>query len=322
MGAHMGFDERYEDRKGFDTAFLRPGKADANVLLPALSPALAQKATRLTATPKQVVLRYRHFSVVLHKVRRFAIYSAANVDFKGRYDLARPKDAWRLDPRVAPDAQVGERLYRDNAFDRGHLTRREDQEFGSSPDDAIASAADTCHWTNCTPQHAKFNQGSQLWQGLERHILEGAVDADHFRAQVITGPVFDSKYPVLRGFETTPYPLRYWKVVAAINRSGKLFATAYLLDQRNTIAQFGLRGAPDIPFTPFKTYQTTIEAIERLAQLTFTGTNGSSRMSLSAFDPLSQRNARSFLRAGAARTSRGASAQIPIATLDDLVLKP
>ena len=318
----MAFDENYEDRKGFDPAFLRPGKADAQVLLPSLSPALAKKATTLTGRPKDIVLRYRHFSLVLHDVRRFAIYSAANVDFKGRYELARPKDVWRLDPRISSDVQVGDTFYSGNAFDRGHLTRREDQEFGSSPDDAIASAADTCHWTNCTPQHARFNESAQLWQGLERHILEDAVDADHFRAQVITGPVFDAKDPTLKGFEATPYPLRYWKVVAAINRSGKLFATGYLLDQRDTIAQYGLRGAPEIPFTPFKTYQMTIASIERLTHLTFTGTRGSSRMSLSAFDPLTQRSARSRLDPRAERGSPGVGPQVRLATLDDLVLQP
>ena len=141
-----------------------------------------------------------------------AIYSAANVDFKGRYELTRPKDVWRTDPRISPDVQVDDSFYTGNAFDRGHLTRREDQEFGSSPEDAIASAADTCHWSNCTRQHARFNESAQLWQGLERHILEEAVDADHFRAQVITGPVFGAKDPILKGFEATPYPLRYWKV--------------------------------------------------------------------------------------------------------------
>jgi endonuclease G len=318
----MAFDTNYGDRKGFDPAFLWPGKADAQVLLPSLSPDLAKKAATLTGKPTEVVLRYRHFSLVVHKVRRFAIYSAANVDFKGRYDLARPQDVWRLDPRISPDLQVSDSFYSGNAFDRGHLTRREDQEFGSSPSQAIASAADTCHWTNCTPQHARFNEGSQLWQGLERHILEEAVDADHFRAQVITGPVFDSHDPVLSGFEAIPYPLRYWKVVAAINRAGKLFATAYVLDQSDTIAQFGLRGAPDVPFTPFKTYQTTIASIERLTQLTFAGTRGSSRMSLSAFDPLTQRNARSLLSGGVERGERGVDTQVPITTLDDVVLQP
>jgi hypothetical protein len=58
------------------------------------------------------------------------------------------------------------------------------------------------------------------------------------------------------------------------------------LDQSETIAQFGLRGAPEVPFTPYKTFQTTIAAIEKLTKLTFAATKDTSRMSLSAFDPL------------------------------------
>ena len=240
----MALDDDYSGHTGFDPAFLSAGKADGRVFLPALGPALAQKATTLSARPKETVLKYRNFSVVMHRIRRFAIYSAANVDFKGRFELTRPKDRWRFDPRIPAEMQVGESFYTRNAFDRGHLTRREDLEFGPTPEEAIDAAADTCHWTNCMPQHAKFNQGKQLWQGIERHILESAVDKADFRAQVITGPIFDAEDPVLTGFEETPYPLRYWKVVAAINASGKLFATAYLLDQRGTIAEFGLRALP------------------------------------------------------------------------------
>jgi len=317
----MAFDDDYSDRNGFDPTFLRAGKAHGQVFLPALSPALALSATTLLGQPKQNVLRYRHFSVVMHKTRRFAIYSAANVDFNGRYELARPKDLWRVDPRIPLEGQVAEAFYTHNAFDRGHLTRREDQEFGPTTADAIEAAADTCHWTNCMPQHAKFNEGSQLWQGLERHILEEAVDKDHFRAQVITGPVFDAKDPVLTGFKETPYPLRYWKVVAAINASSKLFATAYVLDQRDTIAQFGLRGAPDVPFTPFKTYQTTIAAIEKLTQLTFTGSRGARRMSLSNFDPLTKREARPRLADGPVRSAAGDEPMVPLTRLDQVLLQ-
>jgi DNA/RNA endonuclease G, NUC1 len=317
----MAFDKIYSDRKGFDPAFLRPGKADGQVFLPALSPALAQKATALLGEPKANVLKYRHFSVVMHKTRRFAIYSAANVDFKSRHELARPKDLWRIDPRIPTEAQVAGDFYAHNALDRGHLTRREDQEYGATATDAVDAAADTCHWTNCTPQHAKFNEGSQLWQGLERHILEQAVDKDHFRAQVITGPIFDAQDPTLSGFEGTPYPLRYWKVVAAINAAGKLFATAYVLDQRDTIAQFGLRGAPDVPFTPFKTYQTTIAAIEKLTQLKFTGTKGTSRMSLSAFDPLKERHTRPRIGDRSARSAAGQEPMVQLTQLDQVVLE-
>ena len=53
-----------------------------------------------------------------------------------------------------------------------------------------------------------------------------------------------------------------------------------------------MRGAPEIPFTPYKTFQTTIAAIEKLSQLTFTGTRGASRMSLGAFDPLTKQRER------------------------------
>lgn len=281
----------YADRKGYDSAFLRPGKRDGRVYLPTLSAELKKSATVLTGSRTNVVLKYRCYSVVMHRVRRFAIYSAANVDFSGRSPLTRPTDVWRVDPRIAATAQVDDAYYAGNRFDRGHLTRREDLEYGVDAAAALAAAADTCHWTNCTPQHARFNESAQLWQGLERHILEQAVEKNGFRAQVITGPIFDAGDPLLDGFPDTPYPLRYWKVVAAIDAAGDLFATAYVLDQKDVIAQYGLREAPAVPFTPFKTYQTTIAEIERLTALAFTGSRGAKRTPLSAFDPLARQAA-------------------------------
>jgi len=67
-----------------------------------------------------------------------------------------------------------EAFYTHNQFDRRLLTRREDMEFGADQTEALTSAADACHWTNCTPQHARFNESAQLWQGLEKRILEQA----------------------------------------------------------------------------------------------------------------------------------------------------
>jgi endonuclease G, mitochondrial len=94
--------------------------------------------------------------------------------------------------------------------------------------------------------------------------------------RVITGPVFGARDPVVPGFPDTRYPLRYWKVVAAINASDKPFATAYVLDQRAEIAP-ATRGAPEIPFTPYKTFQTTIANIETLTALRFTRAPSASR---------------------------------------------
>lgn len=288
----MPFDADYSSRRGYDAAFLRPGKLDGRVFLPELSAALTKLAVPRLDVPKDNVLHYHHYSVVMHRKRRFAVYSAANVDFGGRSAMTRPKDVWRLDPRIPASAQVSESFYANNQFDRGHLTRREDLAFGATAAAAFDAATDTCHWTKCTPQHAKFNEGRQLWQGIERHILEEAVLKDHFRAQVLTGPVFDSNDPVLGGFADTPYPLRYWKVVASINASNQLFATAYVLDQRATIAAFGLKAAPEVPFTPYKTFQTKISQVERLTGLAFRAGKGSQRASLGEFDPLTRTKAR------------------------------
>lgn len=301
----------YSDRTGYDPAFLRPGKVDGRVFLPKLSHDLEAEATRLSGDAEAYVLPYRHYSLVMHRKRRFAIYSAANVDYSGRFDMLRPKDKWLTDSRIPVESQVGAAFYKRNQFDRGHLTRREDMEFGQTKEEALAAAADTCHWTNCTPQHAKFNESAQLWQGIERHILEDAVAPDQFRAQVITGPVFDANDPVLDGFPDSPYPMRFWKVAAAINASGKLFATAYVLDQREVIDQYGVRGPPEVPFTPYKTFQTTIAEVERLTGLTFMGTKGSKRVPLREFDPLAKRP----------RTrGTGSGAYLELASVDNIIV--
>jgi endonuclease G, mitochondrial len=299
------FDANYDDRDGFDVGFLRPGKLDGRVFLPTLSAALAAQAAPLLGKNKGVVLAYHHYSVVLHKVRRFAIYSAASIDFSGRFSIPRKNDVWRIDPRIPAELQVTAACYENNQFDRGHLTRREDLEYGATEADAMVAANDTCHWTNCTPQAAKFNEGKQLWAGLELHILEQAVEKNRFRAQVITGPVFGTRDPVIPGFPGLRYPLRYWKVVAAINASDRLFATAYVLDQRGQIAP-ATRGAPEVPFTAYKTFQTTIANVEALTDLSFTCGQGAKRVALKTFDPLAK--------------AKVVGGYLPLETLDDVVL--
>src|SRR4029450_846983 len=111
--------------------------------------------------------------------------------FGGRFDMSRPEDNWRVDPRIQAEHQITNFYYKKNQFDRGHLTRREDLEFGATAVKALQSAADTMHWTNATPQHKGFNQSKELWQGVERHLLEEAILQEAFNAQVITGPILE-----------------------------------------------------------------------------------------------------------------------------------
>ncbi len=275
------FDADYAARRGFDPAFLG---AKVKVHLPTLG-ANAANAAPLLGAPKQNVLHYHGYSLVMHAARRLALYSAANVDFARRFSLRRPADVWRSDPRILADHQLGEFYYRRNQFDRGHLTRREDMEYGATRQVALQWAADTCHFTNCAPQHSRFNQNRETWQGLERHLLEDSMDRADFRATVITGPVLAADDPVWEKFPAIPYPLRFWKIAVALTAGGKLFATAFLLDQTDAIKRFGIE-ALDAPFGAFKTFQLKISEIERLTGLGFAATVGGKKQSLSAFDPL------------------------------------
>jgi endonuclease G, mitochondrial len=273
------FDSNYDNRKGYNPEFL--GAEEHQVGFPKLSPGLESEVTELSKPQKnnKYILHYNNYSVVMHRKRRFAIYSAANVSFGDRYLMGRPSDVWRLDPRIPQADQVGEFYYARNKFDRGHLTRREDLEFGKTPELALGSAGDTCHFTNCTPQHAGFNQSREIWQGIERHVLEEAIVKGKYNAQILTGPIFDDSDP---DFKAIQYPVQYWKIAAALNSAGELFATAYLASQADVIARLGIEA--DVPFSPFKLFQVKIAEIERLTGLSFV--YGKDERPLMECDPL------------------------------------
>lgn len=312
------FDEDYSKRKGFDPDFL--GTGALAVGLPVMGDAVEAVAAPLLK-PKngnKFVLDYHNFSVAMHKVRRLPIYSAANVSFGNRFDMSRPTDVWRRDPRILAEYQLENWYYASNQFDRGHMTRREDLEFGSSPKGALASAADTCHWTNCVPQHSRFNQNKEIWQGIERYVLEQSILEGEINAQIITGPILDDGDPEYRKVK---YPLQFWKVVAAVTSKKKLFATAYVAGQEEVIAQFGIE-VTEVPFGAYKTFQTKITEIERLTGLTFVcGANGKAR--LRDFDPLEQETARRPRRRARPQESIGRfmpEAYYEISELEDIQL--
>jgi endonuclease G len=301
---NVPFDATYRDRKGFVPDLLGTGAKRVN--LPILSPDLLQAAAKLLppAAPDEYELKYHNFTVVMHQTRRLAIYSAASVRGDQRYislerDNYSDEGDWRRDPRIPVKAQLENFYYKGNRFDRGHLSRNEDLEFGPTPTSAIQSALDTFHYTNIAPQHDAFNrknlhQGDDprgldvaLWGQLEKHILEQTMFTTKFAAQIFSGPLLDEGDPVLDAYPEIPYPVRYWKVLAALDSDGKLSATAFLLDQSDVIGRFGLDEAA--PFGAFKTYQVRVAQIERLTGLTFTSGQGAS---LSKVDPLESASVR------------------------------
>jgi len=199
-------------------------------------------------------LDYEHFSILMSKSRRLALFTAVNIDGSASVSVPRGGDPWAFDGRIPEAAQAGDELYADNDFDRGHLVRREDPNWGPT---ASVANRDTFHFTNCAPQLSVFNQRS--WLSLEDYIL-GNTRRVGERATVFTGPVFRGNDPVYRG---VAIPLAYWKVVAFIHDDGRPSASAYLIDHDVDL------DAQSLLFGAFKTYQRSVLAIEGLTNLDF-----------------------------------------------------
>ncbi len=215
-----------------------------------------------------VVLPYTHFSVVFRPDRRLAAATAVAIDGGRLVDTPR-EDDWRLDPRLPEDAQAGKDVYSNNPLDKGHLVRRVDPVWGSA-EEAGTADSDTFHYTNAAPQMDVFNQGKQLWQGLENFLLEHAEQFGR-RLTVFTGAVLADTDPPYRGIRV---PLQFWKV-AAFLQDGGLAATGYVLDQSPDLSKDAAaravkeaaRAGDPPPLGAFRTFQVPVADLAELTGL-------------------------------------------------------
>ena len=259
----LEIDPDYASRPGFDEAFLGDGghRVPLPVVPAALTPMLALATTGAGA---KTVLRYHHSSIVMHRVRRLALFTAVNIDGTRTYDLERSSDRWVLDPRIAPSEQTDNDVYVGNDLDRGHLVRRRDPVWGDSETEAKFANDDTFHYTNCSPQHARFNRNEHTWNGVENYILYNA-ENHGLKVCVFTGPVLADDDDVYRG---VMLPRQYWKVVTMLRRSDdRLSTTAYLLSQASLLA--GLEADEEFQYGAYRTYQVRVSRIAELTGLDF-----------------------------------------------------
>ncbi|MEV8533333.1 DNA/RNA non-specific endonuclease [Streptomyces sp. NPDC051211] len=242
------------DRTGYDEAFLGP-------VVPLPLPASDGIETE--------ILPYTHFTVVLRPDRRLAASTAVCIDGSRLLEDVPRDDVWEFDPRVPESQQAGNDIYRNNSLDRGHLVRRLDPVWGTAPE-AHRANTDTFRYTNAAPQADVFNQGKQLWQGLENHLLDHAAQFDR-KLSVMTGPVLQDSDPPYRGIQV---PLRFWKVAAFLH-AGALASTGYILDQSPDLsrdyerAMAGAKPGDPPPLGPFRTFQVPVTDIAELTGLDF-----------------------------------------------------
>jgi DNA/RNA endonuclease G (NUC1) len=274
--AAISIDSDYGNREGYDPEFL--GGGPLSVPLAGLSETQRRDAARVDgAEPEDDAceLKYHHFSLVMNRRRRLPFFTAVNIDGRTPRSPERDNDRSSYDPRVDRNAQIGNELY-GRPFDRGHLVRRLDPAWGRTRRMAKAANDDTFHWTNCSPQHFRFNEGKNLWAGLEDYLLQKA-GAERKRLTVFTGPVFEADDPEYR---EVLIPKRFWKV-AVLARDGALAALGFLVSQEALLRDFLSFGPQDVA----RTFQLPIRRIEKATGLRFGTITDLDALSVTDFTP-------------------------------------
>lgn len=250
-------DDELDDRKGYDPDFLG---------LSVPLPTLADRSKASTTDAGDIELRYEHFSLVMNKERRLAFFTASNVTAEpgakkpepgkayGRKPLGglgeNDREKWFTDPRIPATHQLPDRFFnRDRqAFDKGHLVRRDDVTWGRTYAEVRRANGDTYHVTNCSPQVAGYNQSrlKGLWGRLENEVLD---QAGGEQLTVFAGPVFAENDQRFAGVDDespidVKIPRQYWKVVVAV-KDGALQSFGFLLRQDLSGVDYGAPGGEE-----------------------------------------------------------------------------
>lgn len=273
-------------RSGYSEKFLGSDKA-IRVPLPRIPDWMAEDVTPVIGGG--TVLKYQHYSLVMSKSRRQAIFTAVNVNGARMMRLDRKDrdpdnpiepgivpeaaaDTWYYDDRIPVEDQLGPRFYDLSSFDFGHLVRRLDPVWGPAKDPVrLARVAndDTFYMTNCSPQEVRFHRGRPLssdvtnWTKLEEAVLD-VVDDRNRKVSILTGPVLDPRDPSLGGVKV---PQAYWKIVAYVD-AGRLRAHGFLLWQTQEIASAEVKFEAALSF-PSASGPVALREIARLTGLDF-----------------------------------------------------
>jgi endonuclease G len=180
-------------------------------------------------------------------------------------------DKWYRDNRIDYDVQLNDDYYAKSGFDRGHLARREDAEWGTTVAKAKLAADMTCSYANAAPQVPTLNRATfgyhGRWGQLEQELLEKGVENESGKAGricVFAGPLFDGDDPVFKGVQVA---LDFYKIVVWYDGTGTLRTTCFRLSQTKLVGQieFEVLRFDEV----FKSSQIPIGTIEEATGLQF-----------------------------------------------------
>ncbi|NMH89578.1 DNA/RNA non-specific endonuclease [Flavivirga algicola] len=238
----------------------------------------------------QYMLDYSNYSVFQNPFRKFPYFTIANIDgelFKHvtRKELFSGKgDKWSKDSRIPKEHQLGRELYtaERSDFDKGHLTKREDVQWGAEDDEAISAAESTFFFTNAVPQVDRLNRG--IWRRIEDYILHHEVVKNSLKISLFTGPILqenDPDFVTPVKDEVIKLPYMFWKVIYYL-KNGELHRTGFLTSQKRKLEERRIvrpvmRGDDEedlfMNFKDAETYQVRVDFIEKIANLKFAEAN-------------------------------------------------
>jgi endonuclease G len=255
--------------KGYQAKFLG---SNYKINLPQPQTALRRFIAKVDGTDN-IVLNYFQYSVIFHATRRMPVISAINVEgnLAERLDKSKRKDVWLRDRRIDFYVQLDDKFYTGSKFNRGHMSRREDANWGVTPEEAKRNADMTCMFTNACPQVAELNQSSRkgLWGKLEEAVLENGASIEQgnkARISVFNGPIFKSDDPVLRGVQV---PMDFFKIVLWLTDNSQLKATAFKLTQTGKTNEIDFEQLDINENIEFKEYQCSISSLQIATQIDF-----------------------------------------------------
>lgn len=211
---------------GFDIEFLGE---DKKIDLPKLKENLKVKALN-----DGQVYDFTHFSLVMNKKLRSAIYVAYNIDKKSEKGVRR-HNYWHYDERIGEENQIGDEYYKNNSWDRGHMARRKSICWGDEKEAEKANYDSFC-WANISLQHKDINQGS--WSELEQWVYEKLPDNSfNEKISIFVGPINGEDCIEYCG-ENKPLdcgimiPIGFWKVICYIDKDNNLKSISFIIKQQ------------------------------------------------------------------------------------------
>lgn len=284
---------------GYDESFIGN---NFSVPVPVLS--ASQKKDIAKSTKGEELLHYQYYSVIQSKKRKFPFFAACNLN-GGEFRQLGRSGSFIRDPRLPKEFHWDDDFYKfefkdkqnnvikyTKIFDRGHMTKREDTQWGKTDEIAEQGAKLTFFFTNALPQHGHLN--GVIWRGLEDYIMDvasggkKAVGDEGYKINILTGPVFqddDPKLPIeVKGEkDEVPVPVLFWKVVYFKKKSeNKLYYIGFMMGQKTLLEEafgnFGIAArakeaeAEDAPFLSYKdkeVFQVKISFIEEKTNMKF-----------------------------------------------------